>query len=142
MPQTPEDMFADKGYDGWHELSPRQKVERMLSIHKSGHEGEDVSLLSIIFSKCHVWIGIARFSALVTHIHVYKTQLPPVDTITRLLVFPDLRIHSSRKTNTLKIYVGIYKTDIDPSLSSASAQTSTKLSAFSMFPRLLPPLPL
>lgn len=44
MPQTPEDMFADKGYDGWDELSPRQKVERMLSIHKSGHEGKDVSL--------------------------------------------------------------------------------------------------
>lgn len=45
MPQTPEDMFADKSYDGWDKLSPRQKVERMLSIHKSGHEaeGEDVS---------------------------------------------------------------------------------------------------
>lgn len=42
--QTPEEMFADKSYDGWEELSPRQKVERMFSIHKSGHEeGEDVS---------------------------------------------------------------------------------------------------
>ncbi|KAG9762620.1 hypothetical protein KCU73_g1824, partial [Aureobasidium melanogenum] len=40
--QTPEEMFADKSYDGWEELSPRQKVERMFSIHKSGHEeGED-----------------------------------------------------------------------------------------------------
>ncbi|KAI4715840.1 hypothetical protein E4T48_07966 [Aureobasidium sp. EXF-10727] len=41
MPQTPGDMFADKGYEGWATLSPRQKVERMMSIHKSGHEGED-----------------------------------------------------------------------------------------------------
>ncbi|KAI4725691.1 hypothetical protein E4T49_06570 [Aureobasidium sp. EXF-10728] len=41
MPQTPKDMFADKGYEGWATLSPRQKVERMMSIHKSGHEGED-----------------------------------------------------------------------------------------------------
>lgn len=43
MPQTPDSMFADKGYDGWENLSPREKVERMMEIHKSGHEGEDVS---------------------------------------------------------------------------------------------------
>lgn len=49
MPQSPREMFADKGYEGWDELSPRQKVERMLAIHKSGHEGEDVSLSLILF---------------------------------------------------------------------------------------------
>lgn len=48
-------MFADKSYEGWEELSPRQKVERMLAIHKSGHEdgGEEVSFcfrfLSLLF---------------------------------------------------------------------------------------------
>jgi len=43
MPQSPDTMFADKGYGGWDKLSPYQKVERMMEIHKSGHEGEDVS---------------------------------------------------------------------------------------------------
>lgn len=36
-------MFADQGYEGWETLSPYQKVERMMAIHKSGHDGEDVS---------------------------------------------------------------------------------------------------
>lgn len=40
-------MFADKGYEGWDKLSPYQKVERVMEIHKSGHEGEDVSFLHI-----------------------------------------------------------------------------------------------
>lgn len=52
--QTPEEMFADKSYEGWEELSPRQKVERMFSIHKSGREeeeeGEEVSLSFCCFS--------------------------------------------------------------------------------------------
>jgi hypothetical protein len=43
MPQTPQTMFADQGYEGWETLSPYEKVERMMSIHKTGHEGEDVS---------------------------------------------------------------------------------------------------
>jgi hypothetical protein len=43
MPQTPQAMSADQGYEGWETLSPYQKVERMMAIHKSGHDGEDVS---------------------------------------------------------------------------------------------------
>ena len=43
MSQTPQTMFADQGYEGWDKLSPYQKVERMMQIHKSGHDGEDVS---------------------------------------------------------------------------------------------------
>jgi hypothetical protein len=43
-------MFADKGYEGWDNLSPYEKVERMMAIHKSGHEGEDVSLNHFILS--------------------------------------------------------------------------------------------
>jgi hypothetical protein len=53
MPQTPQTMFADQGYEGWETLSPYEKVERMMSIHKTGHEGEDVSSESfrlIVFS--------------------------------------------------------------------------------------------
>lgn len=45
-------MFADKGYEGWDKLSAYQKVKRMMEIHKSGHEGEDVStptLFTLIF---------------------------------------------------------------------------------------------
>ena len=49
MPQTPDTMFADKGYEGWDKLSPYQKVERMMEIHKSGHEGEDVSDILVLF---------------------------------------------------------------------------------------------
>lgn len=50
MPQTPDTMFADKGYEGWDKLSAYEKVERMMGIHKTGHEGEDVS----VFHTCLV----------------------------------------------------------------------------------------
>jgi hypothetical protein len=43
MPQTPQTMFADQSYEGWDKLSAYQKVERMMLIHKNGHEGEEVS---------------------------------------------------------------------------------------------------
>jgi hypothetical protein len=44
MTRSPENMFSDTAYDGWEKLSAREKVERMLKIHKDQHEeGEDVS---------------------------------------------------------------------------------------------------
>lgn len=44
MPQSPADMFSDTVYEGWNKLSPQEKVERMLEIHKNGHEGNEVSI--------------------------------------------------------------------------------------------------
>jgi hypothetical protein len=52
-------MFADKGYEGWDNLSSYEKVERMMAIHKSGHEGEDVSFQ--IISSCHSLSMSLRF---------------------------------------------------------------------------------
>ena len=54
MPQSPDTMFADKGYEGWDKLSAYQKVERMMEIHKSGHEGEDVSIPAFLHSFYHL----------------------------------------------------------------------------------------
>ena len=52
-------MFADKGYEGWDKLSAYQKVERMMEIHKSGHEGEAVSTSTLSHSFCHFGLCFA-----------------------------------------------------------------------------------
>lgn len=73
MPQSPDTMFADKGYEGWDKLSAYQKVERMMEIHKGGHEGEDVSIPTPFTPVFVIWICVLH-AFWISSIHLEKEQ--------------------------------------------------------------------
>lgn len=137
--QTPEEMFADKSYDGWERLTPHQKVERMFSIHKSGHEqGEDVSFTVPFFFFCsHVQVRKERHvcSMLVTGSHKRPTNplfLNSFLSHSRHLVL--CKEKKKKKQYTANHLFGLC--DINSYTSSASVQTSTKASSSSPSPHL------